>query len=141
MLALRPIVLAATALAAVIASTSVPTFAQGQPIDIGIIASYSGAVGAQGSEFANAAKLAVEEINKSGGIAAINNRPLRLTVFDDTSGPATARTLAIKLISDNKVSAIVGPYGSGVCLAVGPVVEQQQIPTICSGQLPVCVGA
>ncbi|MCO5091219.1 ABC transporter substrate-binding protein [Bosea sp. (in: a-proteobacteria)] len=103
------------------------------PIRIGLIASLSGPIGAQGQQYANGAKLAAKAINEAGGIAAIGKRPLDLSALDDASVPANARTLAIKLMNDGDMPALLGPWGSGTCLAVAPVAEQQRIPIICSG--------
>jgi branched-chain amino acid transport system substrate-binding protein len=103
-----------------------------EPIKLGMISSLSGPIGDQGSEYANGAKLAAEAINKAGGIAALGNRKLELDLLDDTSVPSVTRTLAIKLISTDKVPVILGPFASGPCLAAAPVGEQMERALICS---------
>ncbi|WP_158746377.1 ABC transporter substrate-binding protein [Acidisphaera sp. L21] len=107
-------------------------WAAGPPIELGMISSLSGPIGDQGSEYANGAKLAAEAINRDGGIAALDHRPVHLNVVDDTSIPSVTRTLAIKLISSDKVPVILGPFASGPCMAAAPVGEQQQRALICS---------
>ena len=102
------------------------------PIKLGMISSLSGPIGDQGSEYANGAKLAVEAINKAGGITSLGNRQIALDLLDDTSVPAVTRTLAIKLISSDKVPIILGPFASGPCLAAAPVGEQMERALICS---------
>ncbi len=103
-----------------------------QPIELGLISSLSGPIGDQGSDYANGAKLAAEAINKDGGVAALGHRPIHLDVVDDTSVPSVTRTLAIKLISSDKVPLIMGPFASGPCMAAAPIGEQQQRTLICS---------
>jgi branched-chain amino acid transport system substrate-binding protein len=101
-------------------------------IEIGLISSLSGPIGDQGSDWANGARLAAEAINKDGGVAALGHRPIHLDVADDTSVPSVTRTLAIKLISNEKVPLILGPFASGPCMAAAPIGEQQQRTLICS---------
>ncbi len=103
-----------------------------KPITIGMISSLSGPIGDQGSAYANGAKLAAAAINREGGIAALGHRPVHLDLLDDTSVPGITRTLAIRLISDDDVPVILGPFASGPCLAAAPVGEQMQHPLMCS---------
>ena len=112
--------------------TAGPVRAAGPPIELGMISSLSGPIGDQGSEYANGAKLAAETINHGGGIAALDGRLVHLNVVDDTSTPSVTRTLAIKLITSDKVPLILGPFASGPCMAAAPVGEQQQRTLICS---------
>jgi len=109
-----------------------PSWADGPPIELGMISSLSGPIGDQGGEYANGARLAAEAIDKDGGIAALDHRPVHLNVVDDTSVPSVTRTLAIKLFSSDKVPMTLGPFASGPCLAAAPVGEQMQRPMMCS---------
>ena len=113
-------------------STAVAYAADPQPIEIGLISSLSGPIGDQGSDYANGARLAAAAINKDGGVAALGHRPIHLDVVDDTSVPSVTRTLAIKLITNDKVPLIMGPFASGPCMAAAPIGEQQQRTLICS---------
>jgi branched-chain amino acid transport system substrate-binding protein len=121
-------------LVAALAVATVPNvaLAAAPPIELGMISSLSGPIGDQGSEYANGAKLAAEAINNAGGIAALDHRPVHLNVVDDTSVPSVTRTLAIKLISSDKVPVILGPFASGPCMAAAPIGEQQQRTLMCS---------
>ncbi len=120
-------------IAALAFGVTTPTaYAAGPPIELGMISSLSGPIGDQGSEYANGAKLAAEAINRDGGIAALDHRTVHLNVVDDTSVPSVTRTLAIKLITSDKVPLILGPFASGPCMAAAPVGEQQQRTLICS---------
>ncbi len=106
--------------------------ADAPPIELGLISSLSGPIGDQGSDYANGARLAADAINKAGGVEALDHRPIHLNVADDTSVPSITRTLAIKLISSNKVPLIMGPFASGPCMAAAPIGEQQQRVLMCS---------
>ena len=120
------------AIAAALSLMSAGAWAAGPPIEIGMISSLSGPIGDQGSEIANGAKLAMEQINRDGGIAALDHRPIHLDIVDDNSVPSTTRTLSIKLITNDKVPIMMGPTGSGPCLAGAPVGEQQQRAMMCT---------
>ena len=106
--------------------------AETAPIELGLISSLSGPIGDQGSDYANGARLAAAAINRDGGVAALDHRPIHLNVVDDTSVPSVTRTLAIKLITSDKVPLVMGPFASGPCMAAAPVGEQQQRALICS---------
>ena len=64
----------------------------------------------------------VGDANHHGGLLG---RPVRLRVYDDRSDPATAAALYRKLISEDRVDLLAGPYASAVSQAVIPVVEEQ----------------
>jgi branched-chain amino acid transport system substrate-binding protein len=55
-------------------------------------------------------------------------RKLRLVVYDDHSEPATAVRLYQKLITEDKVNLVLGPYGSPVTDAVADVTEKYKMP-------------
>lgn len=69
----------------------------------------------------------VEEINKKGGLLG---RKVELRVLDDKSDPGTAVQLYTKLISQDRVDVIVGPYSSGISQAVAPLAEKFKMPMI-----------
>src|SRR5580698_10394746 len=127
-----PLGLRGAVVGASLSLTIATAWAAGTPIELGMISSLSGPIGDQGSEYTNGAKLAAEAINRDGGIAALDHRPVHLDVVDDNSVPSTTRTLAIKLINNDKVPLILGPTGSGPCLAGAPIGEQSQRPMMCT---------
>lgn len=72
-----------------------------------------------------------ETINKKGGIEVGGKRyPVKMFYGDDQSSPATGADAAERLIVQNKVAAIMGPYTSGVTLAVEPICEKYRVPMI-----------
>jgi len=65
-------------------------------------------------------ELAVEEVNKAGGI---NGRKVEVIFEDEKDSPATCVNAVQKLINVDKVVALIGPMTSGGVLAAGPTAE------------------
>jgi len=97
--------------------------AVGGPLKIGILVPYTGALSDFGEPFANAAKLAVKEINEAGGVLG---NDVVLVTGDSATEPVKAQEEARRLIDIERVSAIVGAAASGVTL---PVAESVTIPS------------
>ncbi len=85
----------------------------------------TGAGAAFGEKFKKAYSMAIDEINAKGGI---NGKKIELVIDDTQAKPAVAVTNAKKLISSDKVIALVGGWSSGVALAVGPVAQDNKTP-------------
>lgn len=85
----------------------------------------TGAGAAFGEKFKKAYTMAIEEINAKGGI---NGKKLELVIDDTQAKPATAVTNAKKLITSDKVIALIGGWSSGVALAVAPVAQENKTP-------------
>ena len=83
---------------------------QKQPIKIGAFFALSGPAAPIGTPTKLVAEMAVDQINKAGGI---NGRPLELIIGDTESDPAKAATIAKKFIHSDKVAAIIGPTSTG----------------------------
>ncbi|MDD4188589.1 MAG: ABC transporter substrate-binding protein [Eubacteriales bacterium] len=96
-------------------------------IKIGINYELSGEVASYGQASVDGIKLAVEEINKAGGI---NGKLIELVEYDNKSDKAEATTLATKLMTRNKVVAVLGPATSGAFKATIPVANENKIPVI-----------
>jgi len=100
--------------------------AAGEPILIGATVSESGPGATLGRPEADSIQMAVDEINKAGGI---NGRPLQATILDDESNGTTALNNARKLL-DQHVVAIIGPSLTQTTLPVIPLVTAAKIPMI-----------
>ena len=92
-----------------------------KPIKIGLLYSLSGVTSVSEKQLYDGTKLAIEQINESGGIGG---RKIEGVFADYASDPAKAADKARKLILDDKVTAIVGTCSSSARKAVKPVVEQ-----------------
>jgi branched-chain amino acid transport system substrate-binding protein len=93
--------------------------------------SLTGKYALNGANTKNGYELAVREINDSGGVK-VGGRSYKLTVryYDDESTPARGTELAERLIKQDGVKFMLGPYGSGLTKAIQPVVEKYQVPVI-----------
>src|SRR5499425_429588 len=114
---------APTALAVAIAlaaSGVAPATAQG-PIRIGASLSLTGTYAKLGKNQHEGYQLCEKELNAKGGLLG---RKVQFVVYDDQSMPATAVRLYEKLITEDKVDAIMGPYSSPVTEAAVNVTEK-----------------
>lgn len=97
------------------------------PIKIGFFAPVTGPAAADGDSVTKAAKLAVEKINKAGGI---NGRNVELVAYDDNLKPQEAVSIAQKLTTkDGVIAAVSGSY-SHTTRAAAPIFENAKIPMI-----------
>src|SRR5262244_422729 len=116
----------ATAAGALGASMLVPApwreaFGQAKPYKIGTLQPLSGVAAAGGKTALVGVQMAVDRINKSGGV---NGRPVELLVADYESKPDVGRRKIERLVLEDKIDAHAGGYLSNVCLACMPVYEQ-----------------
>jgi branched-chain amino acid transport system substrate-binding protein len=94
---------------------------------VGAVFSVTGRTSFLGDPEKKTAEMIAEQINKAGGI---NGHKLELIVYD-TEGDATKTNLAVKkLITQDKVCAVIGPSLSGTSLAVVPLAEKYKTPLV-----------
>jgi branched-chain amino acid transport system substrate-binding protein len=94
-------------------------------IKVGIVLPLTGAEAKFGEIEKRSFEMAVEEINKQGGI---KGEKIELIVEDDTGRPDVGRSVAEKLINKDKVVMLGGGYSSSVTYAVAGVAQQNRIP-------------
>lgn len=99
-------------------------FGDAKPYKIGTLQPLSGLAAAGGKTSLIGTQMAVDRINRSGGI---NGRPVDLIVADYESKPDVGRRKAEKLAVEDKIDVHEGGYLSNVCLACMPVWEEHQI--------------
>jgi branched-chain amino acid transport system substrate-binding protein len=97
-------------------------------IVVGMYGSLTGDGASFGQSSVEGAQLAVEEINNAGGV--LGGRKIRLLVEDDQSRPEEASSAVTKLITQDKVVAVLGEVASRRTLAAAPVAQKYQIPLI-----------
>ncbi len=85
-----------------------------KPVRIGVPTSVQLQVG---RDTLTAVKMAVEEVNKKGGILG---RKVEFVSADETENPETGISAIRKLVADEKVDVLIGGYTSGVTLAQLP---------------------
>jgi branched-chain amino acid transport system substrate-binding protein len=99
-------------------------FGQAKPYKIGTLQPLSGAAAAGGKTALVGTQMAVDRINKAGGI---NGRPIELIVADYESKPDVGRRKAEKLAVEDKIDIHEGGFLSNVCLACQPVFDEHRI--------------
>jgi branched-chain amino acid transport system substrate-binding protein len=103
---------------------AVPGLVQAQqPIRIGATMSETGPLATQGVPASNGYRLCQQDVNDQGGILG---RKLEFLIYDDRSDPEAAVALYEKLIVEDRVDAVMGPYGSTHTEAVAPVTERHR---------------
>ena len=118
----------ATGFAALAWLGAAPAFAQEACPKLGGVIALTGAQGAVGKVIADAGRLAVDQVNKAGGV---KNCQVEFVIRDDSSQPSVGLDAARYLVDVQKVSAIVGLVGSGTALAVvNSVSMPNKIPTV-----------
>lgn len=123
----------AGAVCAVLLSTAMPSMAKvdGDTIIFGAAVSFTGKYSTNGKHTKNGYDLAVERINGNGGVNVDGkNYKIAVQYYDDESTPARAAQLAEKLIQQDGIKFVLGPYGSGLTKAIAPVTEKYKIPMV-----------
>jgi branched-chain amino acid transport system substrate-binding protein len=101
--------------------------ATGDTIPIGEYASLTGNEAAFGRSSHRGTELAIEELNKAGGVLG---KQLKLLTEDTQSKEGESSTVVSKLISRERVVAVLGEVASGRSLEAAPICQQNNIPMI-----------
>ena len=99
----------------------------GKTFKLGYDLELSGAVAAYGNAGKNGANLAVDEINKSGGI---NDKQITVVSKDNKSDNAEAATVVSNLINNDKVNAVIGSMTSGAVKSMTPNITKGAVPLV-----------
>ncbi len=121
--------LAAAAAAALIAGSAA---ARAEcTITLGASVSLTGKYSTNGTHTKNGYNLALKLINEKGGVK-VDGKSCKLAIkyYDDESTPARGAELAERLIKQDGVKFMLGPYSSGLTKAIAPVTEKYRIPMV-----------
>jgi len=99
-------------------------------IKVGEFASMSGGSASFGQSSHNGTALAFEEINAAGGVLG---KKIDLRTEDDRSVAGEPSTIVHKLISEDKVVAVLGEVASSKSLEAAPICQENHIPMISPG--------
>lgn len=94
---------------------------------IGVNLELTGAVAAYGNAENDGIKLAVEEINKAGGV---DGKKIELVTKDNKSENAEASTAATNLAIQSQVNAMIGPATSGAVSAASLNAQKTGVPLL-----------
>ena len=104
-----------------------------EPIKIGVVNTVTGPLAEVGRMAINGLQLALEEINRDGGVLG---RSLELRIDDNAStNPGTVLAFS-KLINEPGIAALVGPVFSTQIQAASPTIASGGIPTMIGGTDP-----
>jgi branched-chain amino acid transport system substrate-binding protein len=96
-------------------------------IVIGEFASLTGATASFGQSSHKGTQLAIDEVNAAGGLLG---KKVRLVTEDDQSKAGEAATVVRKLISRDKIVALLGEVASSRSLEAAPICQQNKVPMI-----------
>jgi branched-chain amino acid transport system substrate-binding protein len=104
---------------------------EGDTIVLGSAISFTGKYSTNGIHASNGYNLAVKRINEMGGVMVGGKAyKLKVVYYDDESTPARGAQLAERLIKQDGIKYLLGPYSSGLTKAVAPVSEKYRIPMV-----------
>jgi branched-chain amino acid transport system substrate-binding protein len=99
-------------------------------VSVGVILPLSGANAQFGINARNGIQLVADQINAAGGIESLGGAKIKLIIADGTSTPATAATVAQRMMSQDNVVAILGAFQSSLTIAISEVTERRGIPML-----------
>jgi branched-chain amino acid transport system substrate-binding protein len=104
---------------------------EGDTIVLGAAVSKSGKYSTNGKHTMNGYNLAVEKLNAMGGVTVGGKKyKLKVIYYDDESRGSRGAQLAERLINQDKIKFMLGPYSSGLTKAIAPVTEKYKIPMV-----------
>ena len=111
----------------------------GQPapmpvIKIGTVLPLTGAFGSSGNYFKQGYTMAIDDVNKAGGLDVGGQKyQIALTVLDDGSDGTRSRSLVERLVTSTKVNFLLGGYDTSLVEAQEVVPDQYKIPYVEGG--------
>ncbi len=129
---IRSLVLAAGALALTAGpATTALAKVEGDTIVLGSSISLTGKYATNGLHTQRGYDYAAKVINEAGGVK-VGGKSYKLAIkyYDDESTPARGAQLAERLIQQDGVEYMLGPYSSGMTKAIAPVSEKFGVPMV-----------
>ncbi len=116
---------------ALMATSGLAAAAECDTIVLGAAISLTGKYATNGVHAQNGYDFAIQKIADNGGIT-VGDKCYNFEViyYDDESKGDRGATLAERLINQDKVQYMLGPYSSGLTKAIAPVTEKYQIPMV-----------
>ncbi|HEX7812712.1 MAG TPA: ABC transporter substrate-binding protein, partial [Burkholderiales bacterium] len=105
--------------------------AQDRDVEVGLIAPMSGPWARQGQVMKLAADMAIESVNRQGGIKSLGGAKMKLVVFDAGDSVEKAKNAVQRMVADSPNLVIAtGAYLSSFTLAVTEVTERARLPVV-----------
>ena len=104
---------------------------EGDTVTLGAALSLTGRYATEGQQAKHGYDLAVKRINEMGGVK-VGGKAYRLDIkyYDDESSNERAASLAERLIAQDGIKFVLGPYSSPLTAAVAPITEKYRIPMV-----------
>jgi branched-chain amino acid transport system substrate-binding protein len=119
------------AAAGLVAAGPVSAKVVGDTIVIGSAISFTGKYSTNGIHAKNGYDLGVKRINETGGVkVGGKSYKIKITYYDDESTPLRTAQLAERLIKQDGIKFILGPYSSATTKAIAPITEKYKIPMV-----------
>jgi branched-chain amino acid transport system substrate-binding protein len=100
-------------------------------IHLGAALSTTGIYASNGNNTKNGFEFAIKKINDAGGVKVGDKcYNLEVVYYDDESTPARAAQLVERLISQDDIKFVLGPYSSPMTKAILPVTEKYKTPVV-----------
>ena len=113
--------------ATIAATAASPAPAQETTVKIGACLSLTGPAAVYGAQQKAGVLAAVDEINRSGALRGVK---LEAVIEDDASTKEQGIAVYQRLISKDKVSAIIGPTLSNTATAADPLAQAAKVPVV-----------
>ena len=117
--------------AAAASALAFPLVAGAQPktVKIGVLHPVTGALAYSGQQCREGALMAIEDINKAGGIKSLGGAKIEALLGDAQSTPQ-AGTAEIEKMNEAGVAAVVGAFASAICLATTQAAAKYNLPHV-----------
>lgn len=104
---------------------------EGDTITLGSAISFTGKYSTNGIHAKNGYDIAVKMINESGGVKVGGKTyKIKIQYYDDESTPARTGQLLERLINQDGIKFMLGPYSSATTKAAAPIIEKYKIPMV-----------
>ncbi|HEU5433475.1 MAG TPA: ABC transporter substrate-binding protein, partial [Thermomicrobiales bacterium] len=103
------------------------THAGGEPVYVAFAGGMSGPGAAYDTEMVDSIRLYFDRVNRDGGI---DGHPVQLLVYDDKDDPATAQSVARKIVADGRAVLVIGHRTSSASDAAAPIYDAAEMPAI-----------
>ena len=103
--------------------------AQAKSVKVGVLHPVTGALAYSGQQCRMGALMAIEDINKAGGIKSLGGAKIEAMLGDAQSSPQ-AGTAEIEKMNEAGVCAVVGAFASAICLATTQAAAKYNLPHV-----------
>jgi len=124
---LKPSVRLSASLAVLAITLAVPCAMSAEPIRIGVTASLSGRFVAPGSDMLAGIEMWAHDVNTRG---ALLGRRVEIVHYDDESDPQKSAAQYERLLKEDGVDLLLGPYGSTITYVASSVAERHSVPMV-----------